>query len=288
MQMSIWQGRILIGADASKSRIRTSIGIVLPDHNIRETWLLHNYCSVYGAEALGIKRALHLSSSLDGPSVICSDSKSAIQEIGNISFSSPALLIDIADNISQHPKPIEIGWTPGHVGIDINEAMDRAARTDTPSGSWRGSLMARNLIREYREKQKIEITELWSEHLRNKGRDHLRPFAPWPYRHTSSRNAETLLARLRTDTAPLNGFLCSRNLCASPDCPHCGAQETSGHFWLMCPRYTEARQELACTLKIDLAIIKTLTPIYWARTDLSPRQHVQALERYVARTYRFD
>ncbi|XP_067144232.1 uncharacterized protein [Centruroides vittatus] len=284
---SSWQGKCLLGADASKSSTRTAIGVVFPTRKLRETWLLHEHCSVFGAEALGIKRALQISSSFDNPTVILSDSKSVIQAVGNVNFSSLTIIIDLAAEISLHPKAVEIGWIPGLIGIQINEAADKAARKDNPSGSWRQPLMARDLILATRDIIINTYIDSWSTSLRRKGWDHLRPFVPWPYLYALSCYIETLLARLRTDTAPLNGFLFSRGLYVSPDCPNCGSPETSRHFWITCPKYKEARQDLSCTLSIDLTVVRTLTPIYWAHVDLPPRQHVEALERFKYRSNRF-
>ncbi|XP_067139565.1 uncharacterized protein [Centruroides vittatus] len=283
---SSWQGKCLLGADASKSSTCTAIVVVFPACELRETWLLHEHCSVFGAEALGIKRALQISSSFDNPTVILSDSKSVIQAVGNVNFSSPAIIIDLVAEISLHPKAVEIAWIPGHVGIQINEAADKAARKDNPSGSWRQLLMARDLIRATRDIINTYI-DSWPTSLRQKGRDHLWPFVPWPYSYVSSRYAETLLAHLRTDTAPLNGFLFSRGLCVSPDCPNCGAPETSRHFWITCPKCKEARQDLSSILSIDLTLVQTFTPIYWAHVDLPPCQHLEALERFIYRSNRF-
>ncbi|XP_067136336.1 uncharacterized protein [Centruroides vittatus] len=183
--------------------------------------------------------------------------------MANVSFSSPPIIIDLAAIVSAHTVPIVIGWTPGHTNIPINEAADKAARRDPFSGSiWR-PLTPRDLTRAMQDTIIGTLTDSWSAALRNKCRDHLRPFARWRYSYASSRHAETLLARLLTETAPLHAFLYSRHLHDSPGCPHCGAAETTLHYWLHCPKYTPARKDLGNTMTLNMSLVRTLTPVYW-------------------------
>ncbi|XP_067130460.1 uncharacterized protein [Centruroides vittatus] len=280
-------GWLCLGADASKSSTRNAIGVVFSNTNKTETWSLHNYCCVFGAEAQSILRAIHIGAPLAKPTIIFSDSRSVIQAMASVSFSSPPIIIDLAAMVSAHTVPIVIGWTPGHTNIPINEAADKAARRNPLCGSIWKPLTPHDLTRALQDTTISTLTDSWSVVLRNKGRDHLRPFAPWRYSCASSRHAETLLARLRTETAPLHAFLYSRHLHDSPGCPHCGAAETTLHYWLHCPKYTIAHKDLGNTMTLNMSLVRTLTPIYWPPASITPSQHVAALERYISLTSRF-
>ncbi|XP_067142197.1 uncharacterized protein [Centruroides vittatus] len=282
-----WPGWLCLGADASKSSTRTVIGVVFSITNKTEAWSLHNYCSVFGAEGQGILRAIHISAPLAKPTVIFSDSRSVIQAMANVSFSSPPIIIDLTAIVSAHTALIIIGWTPGHTNIPINEAADKAACRDPFSGSIWKPLMPRNLTWAIWDTTIATLTDSWSAALRNKGRDHLRPFAPWRYSCASSRHAETLLAQLRTETAPLNAFLYSQHLHDSPGCSHCGTAETTLHYWLHCPKYAIAHNELGNTMTLNMSLVRTLTPIYWLPASITPSHHVAVLKHYISLTSRF-
>ncbi|XP_067134740.1 uncharacterized protein [Centruroides vittatus] len=188
LMASHWHDRLCIGTDVSKNNLRMQIGIAIPKEGIRETWRLHNACSVFTAEAIGIQRALMLATPLNQPTVIFLDSQAVLLAIANVSFSSEAIISDIAAAVSTFPAPLDLVWTPGHSGILINEEADKAASHAHLTGSWSRSLTPTEIRRLYRDNLTISLMDTWSEAHRLKGKDHLHPFSPWPYHLASSRS----------------------------------------------------------------------------------------------------
>ncbi|KAG0421471.1 hypothetical protein HPB47_002637 [Ixodes persulcatus] len=64
-----------------------------------------------------------------------------------------------------------------------------------------------------------------------------------------SRAAETLVRRLRTDTAYTNEFLAKMGKRQSSSCPQCRAEETIHHILCVCPAYETQRQVLRQRVK---------------------------------------
>ncbi|XP_023238062.1 uncharacterized protein LOC111636906 [Centruroides sculpturatus] len=281
-------GWALIGTDGSKSPNRTSMGVFISEGRRSESWELDAQCGVFGAEAAGVLRGLALCSQNPCPTIICTDSRSVLEALANVGYTSDAIIIDIAAAVSSFPQPIVMLWTPGHVGIAPNEDADKAAKGANLTGSWRGPLLPKDIHRSVWQDTRNLLRDRWAAVHRNRGREYLRPFHPWPYHHASSRQAETLLAKLRTGTAPLNDFLYSRGIVPSPNCLFCGEAETTEHFWLRCPEYTTSRMDLLKHLRLNLQTVRTLSPLYWPQADMSSRYHVYLLEQYIHRSGRFN
>lgn len=121
----------------------------------------------------------------------------------------------------------------------------------------------------------------------NKALRHIRRFQSWPSDSCSSRSSEVLFYRLRTNTAPLNAFLYSRKLHPTPACPHCGAIETSIHYWIECPAYSKARTTLGSALHTSITSLPDLNDIYWPPPQADTRRHIAHLECYIITTDRF-
>ncbi|XP_023237461.1 uncharacterized protein LOC111636441 [Centruroides sculpturatus] len=280
-------GWSLIGTDGSKSPNRTSMGVFILEGRKSETWELDVQCGVFGAEAAGILRVMALCFQNPCPTILSTDSRSVFEALTNVGYTTEAIIIDIAAAVSSFPQPFEFLWTPGHVGIALNEDADKAAKGECLTGSWKRSLLPKDIHRLVWQDTRNSLRDHWASVHRNRGREYLRPFDPWPYHHASSRRAETLLAKLRTGTAPLNYFLYSRGIVPSPNCLFCGEAETVDHFWLRCPEYTTSRTDLLKHLRLNLQTVRTLTPLYWPQADMSSKYHIRLLEQYIHRSGRF-
>lgn len=196
-------------------------------------------------------------------------------------------MLQISDLIQKTEQPIDLVWTPGHVGIPINEAADIFSRRSTLDGSVRRALDLRDALASGLSSQRQAILLNWQSITSNKALRHIRRFQSWPSDSCSSRSSEVLFHRLRTNTAPLNAFLYSRKLHPTPACPHCGAIETSIHYWIECPAYSKARTTLGSALHTSITSLPDLNDIYWPPPQADTRRHIAHLECYIITTDRF-
>lgn len=115
-------------------------------------------------------------------------------------------------NKQRMERPAKLVWTPGHVGIPINDVADIFSRRSTLDGSARRSLDYRDAMASALLTQHQAILQHWQSIASNRALRHLWQFQRWPSNGCSSCDSEVLLYRLRTNTAPLNVFLYSRKL----------------------------------------------------------------------------
>ena len=85
---------------------------------------LSNNLSIMQAELAALSRGLHSPSRC----VVFTGSKSAIQCLLHNQNDNVSLLMGIRDVASRMPTPPILTWIPSHIGIEGNEATDRAAR----------------------------------------------------------------------------------------------------------------------------------------------------------------
>lgn len=236
---------------------------------------------------MGIKVALSLTKNYKGHITIFTDSLSTLKAIHNASSTSAAVILQITTQLETTTQPIDLVWTPGHVGIPINEMADIFSRRTTMDGSILRALDQRDAMASTLSSQRQAILQNWHTIASNRALKHLRRFQYWPSDGSSSRELEVLLYRLRTNTAPLNVFKYTRKLYPTPACPHCGNLETSFHYWIECPAYLRERTNLGVALGVDITSLQDLDAIYWPRPQADPRRHIAQLERYIVTTRRF-
>ena len=125
----IHSNNIQIYTDGSKSNEGVGCGIIIENNTFHKK--LPSYGSVYSAELTAISIAL---SKIPGQPnreyTIYSDSQSALRAIDSFRSDHP-LVLDIQEKIHtllQKNIAINICWIPGHVGLEGNEAADKAAK----------------------------------------------------------------------------------------------------------------------------------------------------------------
>ena len=92
---------------------------------------LRDHSSIYTAELQAILLALkQVNQSQERKFVIFSDSLSALQALGKLKTDHPQLIQiqELLHKINADQKEFVFMWVPGHVGIRLNEAADRAAK----------------------------------------------------------------------------------------------------------------------------------------------------------------
>lgn len=142
---------------------------------------------------------------------------------------------------------VNLCWTPGHVGIELNEEADQLAKQATIDQQKKFKLPA----------------SLGSLKQKSKNTFHpsLFPFKPGsrPYRTNPKDIAKALMSmekgrsavisQLRAEHSPLNEHLYKRKLIDSPLCAKCGVRETTDHFLSYCRKYKNARRWFRNKLK---------------------------------------
>ena len=112
------------------------------------------------------------------------------------------------------------------------------------------------------------------------------PAAPKFY-YYGRREEQIIHARLRTKCSSLNEHLYSKNLLDSPLC-RCGVPETTAHYLLTCPLYTNAREE---TIERILEIQNITVDILLYGCSTLPTQNNEAIfervQKYITATKRF-
>lgn len=217
---------------------------------------------------------------------IIPDSLSLLQALEHLSLRSSPVVQNIAIQLENFPSPVQVAWTPGHVGIDPNEKADALSRSKQINGSvWQSILpndvtnYQRNLdIQKHAERITTTIGQRYAV-------THIDPTHRWHYQHCSSRQYEIAFCRLRTNTC-LNSFLYSRHLNQSPNCPHCNTQETPFHFWIECAKYVSLRTRLSTKIGINVSTTTNLETLYWPQHTRNISKYIQALEQFIYATHR--
>ena len=93
--------------------------------------------------------------------------------------------------------------------------------------------------------------------------------------------------RLRTKCSFLNQHLNSKNIINDPFCT-CGSAETTNHFLIECPQYTQARRDMITTLATFC--VPSLNNLLYGDTNLNNHHNkllFQTVQKYISDTKRF-
>ena len=231
-----------IYTDGSKSRI--GVGAAAIHENTSRTLSLPLNSSIFTAECKAIDLALLMITELNLTyALICSDSKSALQSIGN-KWSQNPLAFDIIMNIEKltgEGRQINLIWIPGHVEIKGNEKADIKAKfaSETPS-----SLLPLPYT-DYFPTLKEIFKDKWTTQWRASGQKLLKvkdSVDKWARQTGFNRRDEVVLNRLRAGhTALTHGYLMS-GVPTPPVCCLCrDAVISVEHVFLECPELSDIR-----------------------------------------------
>jgi len=235
----------------------------VPTETTSDCRALSDFTTNAGAELYGIQEALTRLEQFTrmetlGSAYLFSDSQFAVAAARSGSPGSHDNHWTIAESIRNLKKTIRlrgtrlvIGWVPGHAGIDINEAADKAA-DDLQQANGHNMYwvpipysLARSMVTK-RVKKKIE--EWWT--LTGRGRRlfeiHKNPNTGPPAAFGSlSKRLRTCITRLRVDNATTNEILFLIGEKPSKQCDHClDTADSADHRFFSCNAYNEHRERL--------------------------------------------
>ena len=260
-----------------------------------------NQHNIYSAELTGMAMAIDIAQSCQRnykQCVIYADSQAAIKATakpGNQS-GQPILcsLLDSIDNLaSSRGIELHIEWVPGHMDIEGNETVDKAAKeaaqskgrgVDTMRFKHKPLKSARiNFIKQTTKK---EWEEEWNtskddaRHLRRITSKMQVKESTKLYTTIDNRRHVAQLARLRTGHCSLNQYLHRFGIEESPLCAcNSGAIENVEHFLLHCRKYDRQRAILCKEVGIGGM---------WVEKLLGYPKLIGHTMEYVENTKRFD
>ena len=232
----------IVYTDGSKTE--TSTAYAIWDGRVVKAKKIPNICSIYTAELIAIREAVRRTNCREGSCLtICTDSKSAIQGIGKYNNKHP-IVSNIIEEISHKRNTYRLCWIPSHIGLEGNEAADRAAVAATNSNDIEDCNIPKGDYKAYVKKViKGHWQQEWVNTQNNKLRKIKNSISPFATSKCKDREWEIKLARLRLGhTRYTHDYLmCGRHI---PYCEDCIVPLTVEHFMVECPTYVESRRYL--------------------------------------------
>jgi ribonuclease HI len=266
--------RVYSDGSAHGGRVGAAAHLVRADGTTRSLQLhlgRDSHYTVHTAEAVGIVMAAHLllnERKIPACASIGVDNQAVLQGCQRHRHGRGQWAIDVFRTKAQRlapylERPLEMRWTPGHIGIDGNEAADELAKTaaDGPQHSsppnelpeeLRGPIprSAAAIQQSYRARTKNRAATRWRRYKRQDRLmlmgEKLPSNSYLKLMQHQTRRQSSLLIRLRTGHGPLNQHLWRIKCSDTPGCAACGdrEEETVRHLLLECPAYEDARRQL--------------------------------------------
>ena len=232
-----------IFTDGSKSEEGVGFAVVYPDKI--EKRRLPNETSIFSSELYAILLALKRIFTMPQEHfVIVSDSQSALMAIETYNSSHP-IVIEIQEwlflNLNTH-KNVQFCWVPSHVGVPLNEIVDKEAKAAIRERSISNrALPFRDYYPIIEEKLKGKWQQNWSSLSgTNKLKRIKSTISQWPTSFQRNRRWEVVLARLRLGHTRLtHRFLMEKT--APPLCRSCNVRLTVEHVLIECRMYSAKR-----------------------------------------------
>ena len=230
------------------SKQNESVSCAFTINSAYVSYKLSKGLSVYTAELVAIWEAIkYVNTRRINKSVVCTDSKSAIQALTASSYDHPILteIADIYHRIVQAGYECILLWIPGHRGIRGNEradywanrAHDKPDMTLVPTGHREYVPYIRRCIKEF-------FNQTW-QNYRLTFLKTVKPVAEyWGSCSRKVRREEVVLSRMRLGhTLLTHGHIIGRN--PAPVCITCQCPVTVQHIIVDCVLYREARRRLS-------------------------------------------
>ncbi|KAM7314374.1 hypothetical protein ISCGN_004158 [Ixodes scapularis] len=242
--------QIYTNGSVNKARTSSTAAFYIPELALEWCGRLQAPTSSTTAELVAIDKALQAAAQLSPHRmVLLTDSRCALQKLANAECADPATIAarQTLSFLLTHGSTVCFQWIPGHTGIKGNER----------AGSLAGEAhLAPRTVPTPPHPQQAALNVHW--HLKD---SKPKPALPRGALSGLSRAAQTLVRRLRTNTAYTNAFLTKIGKGQHPLCSQCNSAETVEHILCVCPAYGTQRAALRKRLgKSDLTTNDILAP----------------------------
>ena len=249
----------------------TSAGIYVPSLKVATSFKLNPQHTVLGSELFGLHKALEFIENNSHLShrhfVILTDSLSALYIVGNTTNPSYRnITYKIQNQLLNLRHRVEFQWVRGHIGIEGNEAADRAANQGHNNiFSTLSSLSYDEVLIQIKAYFYDYWIKQWKDKVQStqKGRflsNHLEKPKYRLWLGMKSRLQETVSSRLRIGHVGVNNHLYRFEMSESDRCDYCGQCDTIEHFLTQCVEFGDIRADLHHALR-QLEVPFTMTNI---------------------------
>lgn len=245
------KGSLVIFTDGSASADGGGAAAVSSSTNKTLSLPRSSFFSNHETELLGILLASQLAREQIRTSRICNpviamfgDNQGVLRLVNDIprATSGQHLVIKIQTILRQLPENTKINlyWTPGHAGIDLNEKADELAKqaSSEQTNSYRLPASLGSLKKKCKASSNLKLFPF---------RPGSKPFTTKPKEISESllsmeKGRTATIIQLRAGHSPLNDHLFKRQLVESPLCSVCKVKETTEHFLIFRRKYKAARK----------------------------------------------
>ncbi|CAF4816741.1 unnamed protein product [Pieris macdunnoughi] len=255
------EDKIHVYTDGSKTSegvgwLRAAVTFWRNDREILKHKLtLAGFCSVYQAELLALKKAVHLAVRRKEVGFnIFSDARSALDAITSSRSLSP-LVTDIREVLGKHPeKEIKLFWVKAHAGREGNERADELAKEATKNHKNKPSY-DRCPLSHLKRLIRAETLQKWATRYKNEQTGKITkmffPDAIAAYKIIRNITFNSTLSQILTGHGGFSAYLYRFKLKESPTCI-CGyAEEDVPHILFDCPVHLYVRMKLENQIDVD-------------------------------------
>ena len=248
------QGCTVYYTDGTVDPITNTTGAAVFSSRFTGCWRTTDSASTMQTELTALKQALaHSIRHEEGPAVIHTDCKSAVQALQKIKIKeNKALIKDIHILLYQHKtanRQVTINWIPSHIGISGNDKADGLAKTTKYVDHVQ--IHVQSTISQIKKQLAPKVKKLMHEEIKNQTRIgspsciwylNATELIPHPVDRNISRKLAVIIHRLRlgykTTWQTIEGAARPCNYCNnSPDAPLL-------HYLLECPQTASLRENI--------------------------------------------
>lgn len=283
--------------DGSKTKSHVRSAVYDPQINFSQSFVLHDTCSIFTAEAYAVFEALKRISTVSyfKQFIILTDSLSLVHSLVNVKihFRTNYLIYKIKDILLHYKNKgfiIKLMWIPAHIGITGNEIVDKTAYEGL------NSIDVRPIIKipatdtnEYINKTVNQLwTDFWKKDQETKGRWYASiqmelPLRPWYDKlNIASREFISVINRLRFGHMKIPTHLTKLKMLSDPKCTRCttNSEDSIEHIVFECRAFSIDRLVLVS----ELSDILNNDPSRHLQDLLANKLCYPALYKYIKNT----